>query len=345
MSNYTLDNLAVDLIILINLGRKVKFFFARYYNLTVLSHPFMLISMNENYVVETDNLTKVYGNKTVLDHVSLHVAPGDIYGFIGKNGAGKTTLMKLVLGTAQPTEGSIKLFGSEQLNAQRRRIGALIEAPALYKDCSAYENMKRFGILADADDQAIHEILQFVGLGDVGQKKVGKFSLGMKQRLGIAIAMLGKPELLVLDEPVNGLDPAGIKEIRDLLLRLNREQGVTILVSSHLLDELAKITTRYGIINQGRLVEETTAAEMMQRCHQKLHVVTDQPKEAAKMIQKMYPQAEITFVANGVEVVTAAADSAQVNQQLVQGGVNVQGITFAADSMEEYFIQRMGGRA
>lgn len=309
----------------------------------------MLSLMNADsqttYVVETDNLTKTYGKKTVLDHVSMHVAQGDIYGFIGKNGAGKTTLMKLVLGTSQPTEGNIKLFGSSKLNAERRRIGALIEAPAFYKNCSAYENMKRFGILAGAEEQEINDILQFVGLGDVGKKKVGKFSLGMKQRLGIAIAMLGKPELLVLDEPVNGLDPEGIKEIRDLLLRLNREQGVTILVSSHLLDELAKITTRYGIISQGHLVEETTAAEMMKRCQQKLHVVTDQPKEATKIIKKLYPKAEITTVANGIEVVVDKADSAQVNQHLVQGGVNVQGMTFAADSMEDYFIQRMGGRA
>ncbi len=298
------------------------------------------------YVVETDNLTKTYAKKTVLDHVSLHVAQGDIYGFIGKNGAGKTTLMKLLLGTSQPTEGSMKLFGSSQLTAGRHRIGALIEAPALYKNCSAYENLKRFGILAGVeDDQEINDILRFVGLGDVGKKKAGKFSLGMKQRLGIAIAMLGHPDLLVLDEPVNGLDPEGIKEIRDLLLRLNHEQGVTILVSSHLLDELAKITTRYGIINQGRLVEETSAADMMKRCQQKLHVVTDQPKEAVKIIKKLYPKATITEVANGVDVVAEAADSAQVNQHLVQGGVNVQGITFAADSMEDYFIQRMGGRA
>lgn len=301
------------------------------------------ISQN-TWVVATDNLTKTYGKKTVLDHVSLHVAQGDIYGFIGKNGAGKTTLMKLLLGMSQPTAGSLQLFGSTKLNAERRRIGALIEAPALYKNCSAYENMKRFAILAGASDQEINEILQFVGLGDVGKKKAGKFSLGMKQRLGIAIAMLGHPELLVLDEPVNGLDPEGIKEIRDLLLRLNREQGVTVLVSSHLLDELAKITTRYGIINQGRLVEEVTAAELHARCQQKLRVVTDQPAAAAKVIKKLAPKANLITGDNILDVVGATVDSATVNQHLVQAGISVQGITFAADNMEDYFIERMGGK-
>lgn len=304
--------------------------------------------MSENsqntYVVETENLTKTYGKKTVLDHVSMHVAKGDIYGFIGKNGAGKTTLMKLLLGMSQPTEGSLRLFGSTQLSAGRRRIGSLIEEPALYKSCTAYENLQRFAILAGAEKQDLQALLEFVGLGDVGKKKAGKFSLGMKQRLGIAIAMLGNPELLVLDEPINGLDPEGIKEIRDLLLRLNHEQGVTILVSSHLLDELAKITTRYGIINQGRLVEETTAAEMMQRCQRKLHVVTEQTKEAVKMIKQLYPKAEISVVADGVEVVAETLDNAKINQHLVQGGVSVQGMTFAANNMEDYFIERMGGK-
>lgn len=304
--------------------------------------------MSENspttYVVETENLTKTYGKKTVLDHVSMHVAKGDIYGFIGKNGAGKTTLMKLLLGMSQPTEGSLRLFGSTQLSAGRRRIGSLIEEPALYKSCSAYENLQRFAILTGGEKQDLQALLEFVGLGDVGKKKAGKFSLGMKQRLGIAIAMLGNPELLVLDEPINGLDPEGIKEIRDLLLRLNHEKGVTILVSSHLLDELAKITTRYGIINQGRLVEETTAAEMVQHCQRKLHVVTEQTKEAVKIIKKLYPKAEVSAVADGVEVVAETMDNAKINQHLVQGGVSVQGMTFAANNMEDYFIERMGGK-
>ena len=297
------------------------------------------------YVIETSNLTKTYGVKTVLDHVNMHVAQGDIYGFIGKNGAGKTTLMKLLLGMSQPTDGTMTLFGTNQLSLARHHIGSLIEDPALYKGCTAVENMKRFAILAGADYSEIGELLRFVGLDNVGSKKVGKFSLGMKQRLGIAIAMLGHPDLLILDEPINGLDPEGIKEIRDLLLRLNREQGVTILVSSHLLDELAKITTRYGIINNGRLVEEISAEDLLQQCQQKLHIVTDQPAVAAGVIKKLAPKAKITANENSLDVAGEKLESAQVNQTLVKAGVAVQSITFSADNMEDYFIQRMGGRA
>lgn len=297
------------------------------------------------WVIETSNLTKTYGSKTVLDHVNMHVAKGDIYGFIGKNGAGKTTLMKLLLGMSQPTEGTITLFGTKKLNVARRLIGSLIEEPALYKNCTAAENMKRFAILSGTDYHEIDEILHFVGLGDVGNKKVGKFSLGMKQRLGIAIAMLGHPDLLILDEPINGLDPEGIKEIRDLLLRLNREQEVTVLVSSHLLDELAKITTRYGIINHGKLVEEISAEELLQQCQQKLHIVCDQPAVAAQVIKKLYPKAKITAHDNSLDVAGEKLESAKVNQALVKGNVNVESITFAADNMEDYFIQRMGGQA
>ncbi|MBS7401514.1 MAG: ABC transporter ATP-binding protein [Eubacteriales bacterium] len=298
-----------------------------------------------HWVIETSNLTKTYGSKTVLDHVNMHVAQGDIYGFIGKNGAGKTTLMKLLLGMSQPTQGTIRLFGATKLTQARHQIGSLIEEPALYKGCTAAENLRRFALLANADASEIDSILRFVGLGDVGKKKVGKFSLGMKQRLGIAIAMLGHPDMLILDEPINGLDPEGIKEIRDLLLRLNREQGVTILVSSHLLDELAKITTRYGIINQGRLVEEIAADELMKQCQQKLHIVTDQPAVAAKVIKKLAPKAKISANENSLDVAGEKLESSKVNTELVKAGINVESITFATDNMEDYFIQRMGGRA
>ncbi len=302
------------------------------------------ISQN-NYVIQTSNLTKVYGSKTVLDHVNMHVAKGDIYGFIGKNGAGKTTLMKLLLGMSQATDGKITLFGTEKLNLARTRIGSIIEEPALYQSCSAFENMQRFAILAGSDSTEIEGILRFVGLGNVGKKKVGKFSLGMKQRLGIAIAMLGQPELLILDEPINGLDPEGIKEIRDLLLRMNRELGVTILVSSHLLDELAKITTRYGIINQGRLVEEITATALLQECQQRLHIVTQQPAVAANLIKQMASNVKITANENSLDVMGEDLDSAKVNQALVKGGVEVETITFITGNLEDYFIERMGGKA
>ena len=172
-------------------------------------------------VIETKKLTKKFPNKIAVNQVDIHVEQGDIYGLIGKNGAGKTTSMRMILGTLFPTSGEILLFGNSNLSLERRKIGSLIEAPGLYKNCSAYENMKRFSILYGGTDQDIKEILEFVGLGNVGKKKAGHFSLGMKQRLGIALALLGNPELLILDEPINGLDPAGIKEIRDLIIKLN----------------------------------------------------------------------------------------------------------------------------
>lgn len=237
------------------------------------------------YIIETEGLTKRYGKRLCVNNISIHIAKGDIYGFIGRNGAGKTTAMRLILVLARPTSGKIKLFNSDDLNAQRKKIGSLIEAPGLYKRCSALENMKRFSILYGGDDKEIEELLSFVGLNGVGNKKVGQFSLGMKQRLGIAIALLGNPEVLILDEPVNGLDPAGIKEVRDLLLKLNKEKNVTIMISSHLLDELAKITTKYGIINNGVLVEEIDAPKLMERCKNNIVISCDRLQEAKEFIR------------------------------------------------------------
>ncbi|MDE7379591.1 MAG: ATP-binding cassette domain-containing protein, partial [Clostridia bacterium] len=204
--------------------------------------------MQEEYIIETKNISKQYKSQFAVNNVSIHVKRGDIYGLIGKNGAGKTTLMKLLLGLANPTNGEVVLFGDTKLEEARKKIGSLIEDPGLYKNCTAYENMLRFSILYGADKGEIAGLLNLVGLGDTGNKKAGAFSLGMKQRLGIAIALLAHPEVLILDEPINGLDPAGIKEIRDLILQLNKERGVTFILSSHLLDELAKVVTCYGII-------------------------------------------------------------------------------------------------
>lgn len=226
------------------------------------------------YIIETQNLVKQYKTKLAVNDVSIHVKRGDIYGLIGKNGAGKTSLMKLILGLTVPSQGKILLFGNDNLNAGRKKIGSLIEAPGLYKSCTAYENMLRFATLYGANTKDIKPILDRVGLGDTGAKKAGEFSLGMRQRLGIAIALLGNPEILILDEPINGLDPAGIKEIRDIIIGLNRE-GVTFIISSHLLDELAKVVTNYGIIADGSLVEEVTAEELNNRCCKYVKIATN----------------------------------------------------------------------
>ena len=237
------------------------------------------------FIVETKDLTKKFSNKIAVNNVDMHIKKGDIYGFIGKNGAGKTTAMKMILGLLNPTDGEILINNSKELDKERRKIGSLIENPGIYKGCTAYENLKRFSIIYGGNDSEIKDILELVGLADTGKKKAGKFSLGMKQRLGIAITLLGNPELLVLDEPINGLDPAGIKEIRDLLVKLNEERGVTILISSHILDELARITTTYGIINDGSLIEEVSSEELEENCKRNLMIKVNDVEKATKILE------------------------------------------------------------
>lgn len=294
------------------------------------------------YIIETEGLTKRYGKRLCVNNISIHIAKGDIYGFIGRNGAGKTTAMRLILGLARPTSGKIKLFNSDDLNAQRKKIGSLIEAPGLYKRCSALENMKRFSILYGGDDKEIEDLLSFVGLNGVGNKKVGQFSLGMKQRLGIAIALLGNPEVLILDEPVNGLDPAGIKEVRDLLLKLNKEKNVTIMISSHLLDELAKITTKYGIINNGVLVEEIDAQKLMERCKNNIVISCDRLQEAKELLESELKLTNISIVNDKLHIVDEIESTEEINTLLVKNDFKVHEITINKNSFEDYFIERLG---
>lgn len=293
-------------------------------------------------VARTKNLTKRYGEKIAVNNVCMNIERGDIYGFIGRNGAGKTTTMKLLLGTSYPTSGSIELFGGKNLSEARQKIGSLIEAPGLYKNCTAYENMKRFSILYGGDDKQIKDILNFVGLGGTGEKKAGAFSLGMRQRLGIALAMLGNPEFLVLDEPINGLDPAGIKEVRDLILKLNKEREMTILVSSHLLDELSKITTRYGIINSGALVEEISAKELSERCKKYLRIAVDRPAEANAFIHQRAPEWNTAVQGGEIRIYEDSANSVTLNDFLVKQEFKVSEIAYARDDFEDYFIKRIG---
>ena len=292
-----------------------------------------------DYMIQTNSLTKTYGNKKVVNQVSICVGRGDIYGLIGKNGAGKTTLIKMLLGLTSPSAGQISLLGEADPNVARRRIGSLVEAPALYKNETAYENMKRFGILSGATDEEIRQLLAFVGLADTGKKKAGAFSLGMKQRLGIAIALLGKPELLILDEPINGLDPEGIKEVRDLILALNA-QGVSFIISSHLLDELGKIATKYGVLANGVLVEELTAQELTENCRGSLKVVTDNGEQAAAILQNWNQDLQIQSHGDTIHI-SGEVDSSEVNYQLVTGGVRVYELLGEVMKLEDYFIERM----
>lgn len=296
-----------------------------------------------DYVLRTQCLTKQFGEKTAVKNVSMQIKKGEIYGFIGKNGAGKTTLMRLILGAAMPTGGSIELFGGkENENEARHRIGALLEYPCIYKNCTALENLRRFAILTGADADELEDILELVGLKGVGRKKSGQFSLGMKQRLAIGIALLGHPEFLVLDEPINGLDPAGIKEIRDVILTLNQKKGVTFLVSSHLLDELSKIVTTYGIINDGVLIEQITAQELEVRCRHHLKLrVNNIPKATALLSCIVKPEA-IKARDDCICMYDKLDQSDRINRLLVRHGIRVSELSVQTSSLEEYFLERMG---
>ncbi len=293
------------------------------------------------YIIETKNLLKRYGAKAAVNNVSLHVEKGEIYGLIGKNGAGKTTLMKLLLGLANPNSGEISLFGSITPNEKRRKIGSLIEEPALYKGETALENLRRFAILVPTPEEELHRLLELVGLADVGDKKAGRFSLGMRQRLGLAIAMLGDPEILILDEPINGLDPAGIKEIRDIILELN-QKGVTFLISSHLLDELGRIATKFGIMTDGILAEEISAKELKEKCRAFLKVTVSDSQKAQQALLAWRSDLKTEISGNEVHITSRVEDTSEIVITLVNAGVRVYEMRNESIELEDFFIERLG---
>lgn len=298
-----------------------------------------------DYALKTDGITKIYGRHTVVDHVNMHVKKGDIYGFIGKNGAGKTTFMRIVAGLAAPAAGSMELFGSGDLEKQRQRLGTLIEQPGLYGAMTARDNLevvrRSFGI---TDRHAVDEMLEFVGLSQAGRKKVRNFSLGMKQRLGIAIALFRSPDFLILDEPINGLDPEGIKEVRDLLSKLNREKQITILISSHILGELSKIATRYGIIKEGALIEEFAAEDLKRRCRRCVKLVVDDTQRAATILEEKCHITEYDVPEEGViRVFDNLGNSWMMNRELVGGGIRLKESYLAGQDLEGYFMDLLGG--
>ena len=217
-------------------------------------------------VIVTKNLTKRYGSFTAVNNVDLSVSKGSVYGFIGRNGAGKTTLMKMLLGMANVTSGSFEILGAssgKDLEEARRKVGSIIETPTFYDDMTLYQNLKyRALLIGEKDKSKIDEVLGYVGLSDKRNKKVKSLSLGMRQRLGIASALLGDPEILLLDEPINGLDPVAIKEVRDTLEKLKKERNITIFISSHILGEMEKIATEYGFVNHGKLIKQITKEEL-----------------------------------------------------------------------------------
>ena len=297
-------------------------------------------------VIQTMGLSKRYKDRWAVDRLDLRVEQGDIYGFIGRNGAGKSTTLKLLCGLARPTRGEALLFDRPIRDAAvRRRVGTLIEQPGLYPDLSGRENLLLHAALLGLDSprQQVDEALQTVGLSAAEKKPVQRYSMGMKQRLGVALPLLGGPDLLLLDEPINGLDPEGIREMRELLLRLNRERGLTILVSSHILGELSKIATRYGIIQQGRMVEQITAAELGQKCTDYLHLKADQPRKAAALLERELRLTRWEMRPEGEIRIYEAVDTRAVGHLLTQAGISVEEMGLHRQDLEGYFLERMGG--
>lgn len=300
--------------------------------------------MMSDFILETKDLTKIFGEHKASDNINIHVKKGAIYGLIGRNGAGKTTLMKMVTGLSNPTSGSFSINGhsGSELKKVRRLVGCHIEAPGLYPDMTAYQNLKCKCIQRGIKDKGhIEELLELVGLSNTGKKKAAKFSLGMKQRLGIAMALIGSPELLILDEPINGLDPQGIREIREILIKLN-ERGLTIIISSHILDELAKIATDYGIIHGGRLIEEVTSEELFSMCRDKVIIKTPDTQSCKTALEKMGID-DIAVNDGVIELSGHITETAAINRSLLDDGIEVSEIYVQAETLEDHYLKLTGG--
>lgn len=296
-------------------------------------------------VIVTQNLTKMYGDKAAVSSMDMHVKQGDIYGFIGRNGSGKSTTLKMLCGLAFPTQGSIRVFGqSLSRESVRKRIGVLIESPGLEGGRSAYENMYlKASLMGIVDpDKEIRELLTLTGLNPDNKKLVKRYSMGMKQRLGIVMALLGGPDLLILDEPINGLDPEGMNQLRSLLVDLNQKKGVTILVSSHILGELSKMATRYGIIKDGCLVKEISKEELSAECKDYLYLKTSDSKMAAVLLEEKLRIRNYEVRPEGEIRIYQKADSGQITTVMTSAGISVFAIYGHQQDLEGYFLDLMG---
>lgn len=299
------------------------------------------------YAIKIENLTRAFASKLAVNKLNMNVEEGAIYGFIGENGSGKSTTQKLICGLLNATEGKIELFGKSHSDAEvRSQIGVIIESPALFLNSSAYENMMmqalNLGIKKPHDE--IMGLLEMVGLKNAVKKKTKEFSLGMKQRLAIAQTLLGKPHLLVLDEPTNGLDPEGIIDIRKTLIKINRERKITILISSHILGELSKIATHYGIIKDGEMIEEISEKGLREKCKEYIAVRTSDNKAAAEVIKRAVGNGyQVIFDEDEVRIYNFA-DGYNLNKALYGSGIIASEISQHRMDLEEYFFSVMGGR-
>ena len=298
------------------------------------------------YVLTTRALSKHYGNFKALDHLSMKVPKGSIYGFIGKNGAGKTTLIRLICGLQIPSGGEYTLYGiknsSKELHEAQRRMGAVVETPSIYLDMTASENLKQqYILLGKPSYEGVEELLALVGLDHTGSKKAKNFSLGMRQRLGIAIALAGDPDFLVLDEPVNGLDPQGIIEIRELSLKLNRERQITFLISSHILDELSKLATHYGFIDKGRIVKEMSADALETACRKCIRIEVSDTRRLARLLDS--ENLEYTIISQTEAEIYGHIDITDMALKLSKENVKIITMNEKDESLESYYIRLVGG--
>lgn len=298
------------------------------------------------YVLSVEGLTKRYRNFTALNGVDMNVPKGAIYGFVGKNGAGKTTLIRQICGLQRPTSGKYSIYGipgdDREINRVRKRMGAVVETPSIYGDLSAWDNLReQFRVLGVPSYEDIGDLLKLVGLENTGKKKAKKFSLGMKQRLGIASALAGDPDFLVLDEPINGLDPQGIIEMRELILKLNRERQITVLISSHILDELSKLATHYGFIDKGRIVREIEATELEMECRKCVIFRVTDMKLFTGILDRVAPEYKVTDT-DKIEVYGEFILS-DIVLEAAQKGCKVISISEKDESLESYYVNLVGG--
>lgn len=304
----------------------------------------MKMEKGNTVAVETRYLTKKYGEKTVVRQLDLKIREGEIYGFIGRNGAGKSTTLKMLCGLAAPTDGEVRLFGKPVSDPiVRRRLGVLIEAAGFYPGMTARQNVvMKAKCMGLADEKSVDAVLRKVGLHDTGKKQVKHFSMGMKQRLGVALALLGNPDLLILDEPLNGLDPEGIRELRQLILTL-QEEGKTILISSHILGELSKISTSYGIIKEGVLMEQLTREELEEKCQDYFQIEVQDVRRAVPVIEEAFPRVQTEVFDDRTLRIYGLEKGAELNQVLIENQISVEASGFHRMDLEEYFLDRMEG--
>lgn len=293
------------------------------------------------YVLQTNSLTKKYKEFKALNGLSMNVPKGAIYGFVGKNGAGKTTLIRLICGLQAPTSGEYTLYGrkntDKDISKSRRRMGAVVEMPSIYLDMTAEENLKQqYCILGLPSYDGLTDILKLVGLEDTGKKLAKNFSLGMRQRLGIAVALVGSPDFLVLDEPVNGLDPQGIIEIRELILKLNREQQITFLISSHILDELSKFATYYGFIDRGQIIKEISAEDLENACRKCIRLEVTNVQALSCALDGM--NVEYSIISDKAADVYAKVNVSKLALMLAKENCEVISMQERDESLESYYV-------